>query len=62
MNPDNETSAIASEAAEIAKPIDDLLAKQTNQMQQADDKIKAAEAKSKDVIRPARRYDEEEKE
>ena len=45
---------IENAAAEILKPIDELLAKEADEMKKADEMIDSAEAKAKKIIIPAK--------
>jgi hypothetical protein len=55
MSIDIDERAVANEAAEILKPIDDLLSKEAEEMKKADELIREAETKSKKAIREAKR-------
>jgi hypothetical protein len=59
MNIEFDERSFADEAAETLKPIDDLLAKEAEEMRKADEMIQDAERKSKKVIREAKRDDQE---
>ena len=53
----NVESTIENEIAEILKPIDDLLAKEANELKKADEMIDDAETKARKIIIPAKRVD-----
>jgi len=59
MSIDSEGPSIESQAADILKPIDDLHAKEAEELNKADERIGAAERKSKELVSPAKRIDEE---
>ena len=52
IGPDEK--AVEDAAVEILKPIDDLLAKEANEMKKAEEMIGAAETNAKKIIIPAK--------
>jgi len=59
MNTDPDERTVEDAAGEILKPIDDLIAKEAEEMKEADEIIGAAEAKARKIIVPAKRIVEE---
>jgi hypothetical protein len=59
MSIDPDEMSVEVAAAEILKPIDDLLAKEAEELKEADEMIDVAETKARKIIIAAKRIDEE---
>lgn len=57
MNPDN--FSVEDEAAKICKPIDDLIAKEVDELNKESAKIDQLEKKTNRLFPPAKRQDED---
>jgi hypothetical protein len=58
MNIEPDEKSIENEAAEILKPVDDLVAREAEELKNADKTIQKTEKKSKKVFPEAKRIDD----